>query len=199
MGRASTSSDISESQLFGGEMTTNHQARNLMTNRSLSRRLFAGLSILLLCVVAGCGSSTPQPMSSSSANTASVRIDTAYVSQVKARVLVNGSGYSLYMFVPDHQRSVTCDVTCAGSWPPVTVSPGTRPQVGKGIEKNLVSTIAFTPGYRVVTYNRWPLYTYQADVSPGMATGQGTDLNGGFWYLMSPNGAPLVPAGDPNP
>jgi predicted lipoprotein with Yx(FWY)xxD motif len=112
---------------------------------------------------------------------------------------VNGSGYALYMFVPDHQRSSTCNVTCAASWPPLTVSPGTHPEVGAGVKKNLVSTIAFSPGFRIVTYNRWPLYTYQGDVNPGMVTGQGTDLNGGYWYLMSPDGTPLVPPGDPNP
>ena len=43
------------------------------------------------------------------------------------------------------------------------------------------------------------LYTYQDDYQPGMVTGQGTNLNGGYWYLMKPDGMPLVPAGDPSP
>ncbi len=158
------------------------------------------MTIVLLGVTAGCGGSTsPGTTTPSSADPATPRIEAAYVAQAKATVLVDGSGYSLYMFVPDHQRAVTCNVICAGSWPPVTISPSTRPEVGRGVTKSLVGTIAFTPGYRVVTYNRWPLYTYQDDVNPGMATGQGTDLNGGYWYLMSPDGIPLVPAGDPNP
>src|SRR4029078_11623395 len=43
-------------------------------------------------------------------------------------------------------------------------------------------------GGRVVTYNRWPLYTYIADSKPGQATGQALDLNGGLWYVLSPYG-----------
>lgn len=153
-------------------------------------------------VFTGCGSSG-SPQSSSTSNPASgprpVRIDARYLSQANATVLVNGSGYALYMFVPDQQRSVTCNVTCIGSWPPVTISPGRHAEAGPGVTQGLLGTVPLSPGYRVVTYNRWPLYTYQDDVSPGMVTGQGTDLNGGYWYLMSPDGTPIVPTGDPNP
>jgi predicted lipoprotein with Yx(FWY)xxD motif len=39
-----------------------------------------------------------------------------------------------------------------------------------------------------VTYNHWPLYRYIADTKPGQATGQGLDLNGGLWYVLSPSG-----------
>jgi predicted lipoprotein with Yx(FWY)xxD motif len=121
------------------------------------------------------------------------------MAQENSRVLVNGSGYALYMFVPDHQHRVTCNITCVESWPPFTVAPGTHPRAGSGVKKSLIGTVSFTPGYRVVSYNRWPLYTYQDDYQPGMVTGQGTNLNGGYWYLMKPDGMPLVPAGDPSP
>jgi predicted lipoprotein with Yx(FWY)xxD motif len=40
----------------------------------------------------------------------------------------------------------------------------------------------------VVTYNRWPLYTYVGDSKPGQASGQALDLNGGLWYVLSPSG-----------
>lgn len=155
----------------------------------------AGLSI----VAAACGSSPQSSSTSNPTGSKPVRIDAKYLSQAKATVLVNASGYALYMFVPDHQRSVTCNVTCIASWPPSTISPGNRPEAGPGVRKSLLGTVPLSPGYRVVTYNRWPLYTYQDDVSPGMVTGQGIDNDGGFWYLMSPDGTPLVPAGDPNP
>jgi len=32
-----------------------------------------------------------------------------------------------------------------------------------------------------------------------MGSGQGIDVNGGYWYFMSPSGDPVVPAGDPSP
>lgn len=153
----------------------------------------------LAIVAAGCGSSPQSSSTSDPAGTKPVRIDSKYLSQAKATVLVNASGYALYMFLPDHQRSVTCNVTCIASWPPATISPGSPTEAGPGVKKSLLGTVPLSPGYRVVTYNRWPLYTYQDDVSPGMVTGQGIDNDGGFWYLMSPDGTPLVPAGDPNP
>ena len=106
------------------------------------------------------------------------------------------------MFVPDDQKTVTCDVVCLRSWPLVFVPSGTRPKVGSGVEANLVGTIQtsiLASGNVAVTYNRWPLYTYADDVSPGMTSGQGTDLNGGYWYLIQTNGTPLVPPGDPAP
>ena len=163
-------------------------------------RWLAAVAIVLLGATAGCGGSASTDSTTSNPGGGSTaRIDAAYLADAKQAVLVNGSGYALYMFVPDKQRSVTCNITCVASWPPMTVSPGTRPQVGANVKKSLVGTVAFTPGYRVATYNRWPLYTYEDDVKPGQVTGQGIDLNGGYWYLMSPDGDPIVPAGDPAP
>jgi predicted lipoprotein with Yx(FWY)xxD motif len=163
--------------------------------RALRRTTWIGSAVLLVAL-AGCGSSSPSSTTNSSK--ASVRIDTAYFPKEKATVLVNGSGYALYMFLPDHQGSVTCNPTCAMAWPPLTISPEAHVQTGSGIEKNLVGSVAFSSDVRVVTYNRWPLYTYTGDGSPGESNGQATDLNGGWWYLMSPNGVPLVPPGDPS-
>jgi predicted lipoprotein with Yx(FWY)xxD motif len=115
-------------------------------------------------------------------------------------VLVNGSGQALYMFVPDDQKTVTCGPVCLRSWPLMSVPSGARPKVGRGVETDLVGTLktsVLVSGEEAVTYNRWPLYTYADDVSAGMTNGQGTDLNGGYWYLMQTDGMPLVPPGDP--
>jgi predicted lipoprotein with Yx(FWY)xxD motif len=115
-------------------------------------------------------------------------------------VLVNGSGKALYMFLPDHQKTVTCGFVCLRSWPLVFVPSGSKPKVGPGVKAGLVGTIktdVIDSGSEAVTYDRWPLYTYADDIRPYMTSGQGTDLNGGYWYLMQTDGTPLVPAGDP--
>ena len=39
-----------------------------------------------------------------------------------------------------------------------------------------------------MTYNKWPLYTYAGDSSAGQAGGQGLNLNGGKWYVISAKG-----------
>ncbi len=152
------------------------------------------------CSLAGCGDQ-PSPTSTAPATSAQAAAPTAlkavYMAQFGARALVDGAGYSLYVFGPDRRREVTCTGTCALSWPPLTVPTGTKPTSGPGVEAGLVSTISSPGRADVVTYSGWPLYTYVADVSPGMASGEGINLNGGPWYLMSADGDPLVPAGQP--
>lgn len=98
-------------------------------------------------------------------------------------VLVNSKGRTLYMFVPDHQKRVTCKGSCAVSWPPLKVKKGQKPTAGGAAKQKLLGTDG-----RVVTYNRWPLYTYILDQKPGQAIGQATKLNGGLWYVLSPSG-----------
>jgi predicted lipoprotein with Yx(FWY)xxD motif len=98
-------------------------------------------------------------------------------------VLVNGSGRTLYMFVPDHQKRVTCKSTCAVIWPPLKVKKGQKPTAGGAAKKALLGTDG-----SVVTYNRWPLYTYIQDHKPGQATGQGVKNSGGLWYVLSASG-----------
>jgi predicted lipoprotein with Yx(FWY)xxD motif len=98
-------------------------------------------------------------------------------------VLVNSKGFTLYMFVPDHQKSVTCKGSCAAIWPPLKVKKGQKPTAGGAARQKLLGTYG-----RVVSYNRWPLYTYISDRKPGQHTGQGVDNSGGKWYVLSPAG-----------
>ena len=120
-------------------------------------------------------------------------IDATYLLQVQAKVLVDGAGDSLYMVVPDARRAVTCVATCAEVWPPAFVTSGATVRVGPGVNPALVSTTLDPAGGRVATYDRWPLYTYVGDVQPGIAAGQGLDDSGGYWYLVRPDGIPLMP------
>jgi len=145
------------------------------------------------------GSGPPTSAVQDGRTSGQVVVKLAYVAQFRAKVLVDAAGYSLYIFGPDHRRSVTCTATCALSWPPLTVPPGTKPMTGPGVAAGLAGVLPGPGGSDVVTYNGWPLYTYVADVSPGVVSGEGINLNGGPWYLMKPDGAPLVPAGQPQP
>jgi predicted lipoprotein with Yx(FWY)xxD motif len=120
-------------------------------------------------------------------NKASVVISTKKVGKL-GTVLVNGKGLTLYMFVPDKRKRVTCVSTCAAVWPPVKLPAGAK-AVAKGQAKaKLLGSDKNPAGGRVVTYNGWPLYTYVADTKPGMATGQALNLNGGLWYVLTPAG-----------
>jgi predicted lipoprotein with Yx(FWY)xxD motif len=103
-------------------------------------------------------------------------------------ILVNSRGLTLYMFVPDKQKKVTCKGTCAAVWPPLKLKSGQKPTAGGAAKKSLLGTDKNPSGGVVVTYNKWPLYTYVGDSKPGQATGQALDLNGGLWYVLSPSG-----------
>jgi len=103
-------------------------------------------------------------------------------------VLVNSRGLTLYMFVPDKQRRVTCRRTCAAIWPPLKIKAGQKPTAGGAARKALLGTDRVLGGGRVVTYNRWPLYTYVIDTKPGQAKGQRVNNSGGLWYVLSPSG-----------
>ena len=103
-------------------------------------------------------------------------------------VLVNSKGRTLYMFVPDKRRKVTCIHTCAVIWPPVKLPKGATPVAAGKAKPSLLGSDPNPAGGRVVTYNHWPLYTYITDTKPGMATGQAINLNGGLWYVLNPSG-----------
>jgi predicted lipoprotein with Yx(FWY)xxD motif len=121
-------------------------------------------------------------------HTTVVRIMTRKVPKL-GTIIVNSKGRTLYMFVPDKRKRVTCKGTCARVWPPVKLPSGAKITAGGAAKKSLLSSDPNPVGGRVVTYHGWPLYTYVADRSAGQAKGQALNLNGGLWYVLAPSGA----------
>jgi predicted lipoprotein with Yx(FWY)xxD motif len=152
--------------------------------RRLARPALAALAVTL--AAAGCGGSPAAPASAAS-GAAPLTIGATSLPRV-GTVLVNAAGDALYMFVPDDQRQVTCVSRCAQTWPPVRLRAGAALAAGPGVRQALLGSDADPAGGRVVTYHGWPLYSYTADVYAGQTTGQGIDLNGGYWYLIRPSG-----------
>lgn len=140
--------------------------------------LFAGAVAAL--VVAGGSSAAP---SGARHVTKAATVQTRSIKKL-GTVLVNSKGLTLYMFKPDRRQKVTCKSTCAIIWPPLKLKKGQKPTAGGQAKKKLLGMDG-----RVVTYNRWPLYTYIKDHRPGQATGQGVNNSGGLWYVLSPSGA----------
>ncbi|HMG65297.1 MAG TPA: hypothetical protein VK599_20300 [Streptosporangiaceae bacterium] len=152
--------------------------------RRAARPALAALVVTL--AAAGCGGAPAAPAPAGSA-AGTLTIAAKSLPRV-GTVLVNAAGEALYMFVPDDQRQVTCVSLCAQTWPPVRLRPGGGLAAGPGVRQALLGSDADPAGGRVVTYHGWPLYTYTADVYAGQTTGQGIDLNGGYWYLIRPSG-----------
>ncbi len=164
------------------------------------RALVGSLAVLgAALVIAGCGSSSSSASATTGASTTSGASSTTAAAAVTISsqslpglgpVLVNGQGHTLYMFVPDKQGKVTCMGTCAAVWPPVVVASGQKAVAAGAVKASLLGSVANPNpgGGQVVTYNKWPLYTYVPDTSKGDHDGQALNVNGGLWYVLSPSG-----------
>jgi predicted lipoprotein with Yx(FWY)xxD motif len=104
-------------------------------------------------------------------------------------VVVDGHGYTVYLFEPDKRSTPTCSGPCAAAWPPVLLPGGVKaPRAGSGAKASLVGTVRRPDGTVQVTYAGWPLYRWVGDSRPGVATGEGLNNFGGLWYAVSPAG-----------
>jgi predicted lipoprotein with Yx(FWY)xxD motif len=138
----------------------------------------AALVVLGIAVAQSGGRAPPPPASGGRAI-----LKTATIGGVT--VLTNAQGFTLYWFALDAPARSACYGTCAGYWPPVTVT-GT-PSAGPGVTGKL-GTIKRSDGNTQVTYNGHPLYTYVGDTAPGQAFGNNLNLNGGLWHQMTMSG-----------
>jgi predicted lipoprotein with Yx(FWY)xxD motif len=142
----------------------------------MRKMLFLGVAVAATTLV-----------TTSAGMTAAVKISTRKLPKL-GTVLVNSKGRTLYMFVPDKRKKVTCVGSCAAAWPPVKLPKGSKAVAVGKVKAALLGSDRDPAGGRVVTYNKWPLYTYIGDTAPGQAKGQALNLNGGLWYVLSPSG-----------
>jgi predicted lipoprotein with Yx(FWY)xxD motif len=124
--------------------------------------------VLLFTAVAGAGGSPATPSGGT------VALKTGKAGGVT--VLTNAKGFTVYTFAADRPGKSNCNGSCAAYWPPVTGSPSAAPGV-----PGTFATITRADGTRQVTWNGHPLYTYVGDRSPGQASGNNLNLNGGLW------------------
>jgi predicted lipoprotein with Yx(FWY)xxD motif len=163
------------------------------SNRYLLRLSAIALLAALGLVAAGCGGSS---MSSSAPKsgvagarhtTSSVAVQTRKIKGL-GTVLVNTKGRTLYVFAKDRRSKVTCTGSCAKFWPPLKWKSSGKPKAGGSAKSKLLGLDKDPAGGKVVTYDRWPLYTYVGDSAAGQANGQNQNLNGGKWYVISATG-----------
>ncbi len=193
--------------LFAGlsQELTEHSVRTVnerLGGSEMKRSLFAPmLSVIALALIAaGCGAGDEEADTTSASVQASATVPetegggelliTSAPSSL-GRVLVDGSGRSLYVLISDVEGTGECIGLCADIWPPVVYDD--TGVLGEGIDSSLLGDTAREDGGRVfpqATYNGRPLYTYSGDSAPGDVNGQGLDL---VWFLIDATGA-VVPA-----
>ena len=162
------------------------------SNRYQVRLIAVALLAALGLVAAGCGGSSAS--SAPKGGVAGVQHSTGSVA-VKTRkikglgvVLIKPNGRTLYVFMKDAHRHVTCTGSCASFWPPLKWKSSAKPKAGGAAKSSLLGTDKNPSGGKVVTYNHWPLYTFSGDSAAGQAKGWNENLNGGKWYVISPAG-----------
>ncbi len=177
--------------------------------RGARRATLAVTITALAALLAACGSSKSPTTSSSeptsstastsstpstSSTTTSATPTVLAVSNLPklGHVLVDSQGHTLYIFEPDAHSKVTCTGGCAQLWPPLKLKEGAKASGAVQVRSSLLGSDPDPEGGRVVTYDGWPLYTYQADTGAGQATGQGIETNGGLWYVISPTGTVIT-------
>ena len=100
-------------------------------------------------------------------------------------IIVDGEGFTLYLFADDEPNVSNCGSGCASSWPPLLVSEVDLKPVGEGVQPDLLSSTERADGDTQVTYDGPPLYNYSGDRSPGDTRGHGV---GQVWFATTPSG-----------
>jgi predicted lipoprotein with Yx(FWY)xxD motif len=165
--------------------------RSGFTRFRLRALVIAPIAALLALAVAGCGGSAGASKSgvagAQHATSGTVIVGTRKIKGYGS-VLVNAKGHTLYIFMKDAHKKVTCTGSCATFWPPLKQKGMHKATARGGARAALIGSDKNPGGGRSVTYAHWPLYTYSGDGSAGQTNGEGRTLNGGRWFMMSPAG-----------
>jgi len=144
--------------------------------------IVGGALALSACSKAGlAGGGSVTTVGSAASATLDVRTVKPY-----GRILVTGSGLSLYLFTADPRGANACQGSCLPVWPPLLVNG--RVKAGPGVDPKLISSFP-AHGGRQVVYDGHPLYTFEQDGAVGMTRGEDVQTYGGTWWLVSPSGA----------
>jgi predicted lipoprotein with Yx(FWY)xxD motif len=102
------------------------------------------------------------------------------------RILVDGQGRTLYLFEKDAKARSSCTGACAAYWPPLLTHG--KPAAHGSVKQSLLGVTHPGDGTSQVTYAGHPLYRFVQDTKPGQANGQGLDVYGAEWYVLSAAG-----------
>jgi predicted lipoprotein with Yx(FWY)xxD motif len=100
-------------------------------------------------------------------------------------MLFDSNEQAIYIFEHDPKGESVCYGDCAEAWPPVLTKGD--PKAGGGVNADLLGTVERRDGKVQVTYAGQPLYFY-AHEGPGEVKCHNVNLNGGFWWVVGPDG-----------
>jgi predicted lipoprotein with Yx(FWY)xxD motif len=141
----------------------------------------------LAALAAATGALARTPATASAAVTPTVRV----AQTLLGKILVDGSGATLYVFTRDRRNKDTCAHVsgCLGVWPALTTT--NKPTGGPKVRSSLLGSIELHGKVRQVTYRGRPLYTYELDFGLRSTLYIGTREYGGWWYALDAAGKPV--------
>jgi predicted lipoprotein with Yx(FWY)xxD motif len=153
--------------------------------------LLAGLLASAACAATAASAQAPQ---GAAHDARAAKVQLRHTS--RGKILVNGSGFTVYAFTRDPRNKDTCvsasssegygTMRCTEVWPPLTTTA--RPIAGAGVKSSLLSSIRLANGRKQVTYAGHPLYTYQPATEPGETGYVGEKQFGGTWTALNAAG-----------
>jgi predicted lipoprotein with Yx(FWY)xxD motif len=165
---------------------------------------FAVAAVSSAAVAAPVHSARPATMASHAGQAAAGRVVVTTAPSKFGRVLVTGSGMSLYTFSgdgfpfsPTGTPQLACTALnqapngtpCTTAWPPLLATG--RLVARKGVHRRGLGTVTRN-GVKQVTYFGKPLYRFILDTAAGQMNGQDVAAFDGTWYLDAPSGRPAV-------
>ncbi|MGY1770959.1 COG4315 family predicted lipoprotein [Blastococcus sp. SYSU D00813] len=102
-------------------------------------------------------------------------------------MLFDERGQAIYLFDQETTSTPVCYGECEEDWPPV-LTDGV-PRAAGDADPALLGTTRRSDGSTQVTYAGHPLYFYVGE-DPGEVLCHDVDLNGGTWYVVTPEGGP---------
>jgi predicted lipoprotein with Yx(FWY)xxD motif len=171
----------------------------------VDRTAHTALALLISLLVAGCGggepgttaatdiptssgptTSEPLPPTSTEPPPSTGAVVTTGDSEFGV-MLFDDRGQAMYLFDREGTSTPDCYDECAAAWPPVLTDGA--PRAGGAADPALLGTTQRTDGSVQVTYAGHPLYFY-ANEEPGEVLCHNVFLNGGLWFVVTPEGGP---------
>ncbi len=159
---------------------------------SYQRLLIIPALALVTFAIAGCsGGNSSSPTATVAVSTPAPSPTTAFAAAAliklgttaKGTVLMDSTGFSLYMFDNDKTPGASsCNGGCSSTWPPIMTTAAAAPSGITGAT-GAFSLITRDDGTKQVAYKGKPLYRYTPDKAAGDTTGDGV---GGVWHLATP-------------
>ena len=103
------------------------------------------------------------------------------------KLLVDGAGFSLYVYAKDTPTTSACTGSCATNWP--AVLSGAAPTLGAGLDAGDFVLVTRADSTKQLSFYGHLLYHFGGDLKAGDTNGRGVNPS---WHLVDSGGNPVT-------